>query len=99
MASKFLPSEGFMRERYSTACWPSRYTSFWRCGTGASTFSCSHSAHKSWRFFSHDGQNDLPRQEKHPLDHRPQRAMLPSEADGPDSQQLLEVLLDQAEQR
>jgi len=36
---------------------------------------------------------------QHPLDHRPQRAMLPSEADGPDSQQLLEVLLDQTEKR
>jgi len=36
---------------------------------------------------------------QHPLDHRPQRAMLPSEADGPDSQQLLEVLLDQTEER
>lgn len=36
---------------------------------------------------------------RHPLDHRPQRAMLPSEADGSDSQQLLEVLLDQTEQR
>jgi hypothetical protein len=35
----------------------------------------------------------------HPLDHRPQRAMLPSEADGPELQQLLEVLLDQTEQR
>jgi hypothetical protein len=36
---------------------------------------------------------------QHPLDHWPQRAMLPSEADGPDSQQLLEVLLDQTEKR
>ncbi len=35
----------------------------WRWGTGASTFSCSHSAHRSWRFFSHDGQTDLPRLE------------------------------------
>ena len=36
---------------------------------------------------------------QHPLDHRPQRVMLPSEADGPDSQQLLEVLLDQMVKR
>ena len=35
----------------------------WRCGTGASTSFCSHSAHRSWRFFSHDGQKDLPRHE------------------------------------
>ena len=28
IASKFRPSDGFMRERYSTAFWPSRYTSF-----------------------------------------------------------------------
>ena len=35
----------------------------WRCGTGASTSFCSHSAHSSWCFFSHDGQKDLPRHE------------------------------------
>lgn len=35
----------------------------WRCGTAASTSFWSHSAHRSWRFFSHDGQNDLPRHE------------------------------------
>jgi hypothetical protein len=36
----------------------------WRCVTLASTSSHSHSAHKICRFFSHEGQNDLPRQEK-----------------------------------
>ena len=36
----------------------------WRWQTGASTFLHSHSAQRSCRFFSHDGQNDLPRQEK-----------------------------------
>ncbi len=30
MASKFRPRVGFMRERYSTALCPSRYTSFLR---------------------------------------------------------------------
>ncbi len=29
MASKLRPSDGLRRERYSTALWPSRYTSFW----------------------------------------------------------------------
>ena len=45
--------------------------------------------------------NDSAREEpaQHPLDHRPQRAMLPDEAGGPDSQQLLEVLLDQTVER
>ena len=36
----------------------------WRCVALASTSSHSHSAHKICRFFSHDGQKDLPRQEK-----------------------------------
>jgi hypothetical protein len=36
---------------------------------------------------------------QHPLDHRAKRPMLSGEALGPDTQQLLEVLLDQAEQR
>jgi hypothetical protein len=36
---------------------------------------------------------------QHPLDHRPQRAMLPGKAGRPDSQQLLQVLLDQTVQR
>ena len=36
----------------------------WRCATLASTSSHSHSAHKICRFFSHDGQKDLPRQKK-----------------------------------
>jgi hypothetical protein len=49
MASKFRPSEGFMREQ--------------RCGTGASTSFCSHSAQRSRRFFSQNGQEDLPRHE------------------------------------
>jgi hypothetical protein len=35
----------------------------WRCGTGASTFSWSHSAQRICRFFSHEGQKLLPRQE------------------------------------
>jgi hypothetical protein len=30
IASKFRPRDGFMRERYRTAFWPSRYTSFLR---------------------------------------------------------------------
>ena len=34
-----------------------------RCGTGSSTSSRNHSDHRSCFFFSHDGQNDLPRQE------------------------------------
>ena len=34
-----------------------------RCGTGASTSFCGHSAHRSCFFFSHDGQKFLPRQE------------------------------------
>jgi len=34
-----------------------------RCGTVASTSFCSHSAHKSCFFFSHDGQKLRPRQE------------------------------------
>jgi len=34
---------------------------------------------------------------QHPLDHRPQGPVLPGEARGPDSQQLLEMLLDQTE--
>lgn len=36
----------------------------WRCATGASTFSRSHSAHSSCFFFSQDGQKLRPRQEK-----------------------------------
>jgi hypothetical protein len=36
---------------------------------------------------------------QHPLDHRPQWAMLPGEAGGPDSQQLVETLLYHTEQR
>jgi hypothetical protein len=100
----------------------------WRCGTGARTSFWSHSAHRSWRFFSQDGQNDLPRHEngqstlvrhaghqslaqavfdeatahepsQHPLDHGTQGPMLPGKADGPGTQQLLEVLLDKAEPR
>ena len=35
----------------------------WRCGTGASTSLCSHSAQRSCFFFSHDGQKLRPRQE------------------------------------
>jgi len=41
-------------------------------------------------------RNDPAREEpaEHALDHRPQRAMLPGETGGPDSQQLLDMLLD-----
>jgi hypothetical protein len=36
----------------------------WRWGTAASTCWHSHSAQTSWRFFSHEGQKERPRQEK-----------------------------------
>jgi hypothetical protein len=36
---------------------------------------------------------------QHPLDHRAQRPVRAGEAPGPDTQQVLEVLLDEAEQR
>ncbi len=36
----------------------------WRRAALASTSSHTHSAHRIWRFFSHEVQNDLPRQEK-----------------------------------
>jgi hypothetical protein len=99
-----------------------------RCGTGASTSCRNHSAHRSWRFFSHDGQKDPPRQENghntlvrhvgHQSLAKPWETIphvrnprsthsttgrsgpcCRAEAGGPDLQQLLEVLLDQTEER
>ena len=54
-SSRLLRKSGRSRRgMVSTTC---------RWGTGASSFSLSHSAHRSCFFFSHDGQKERPRQE------------------------------------
>ena len=81
----------------------------WRCATGARTSSRNHSAHRA--VFSSDSPHHKRakpcwsnRQRRNSrstrsFDHRSQRPMLPGKASRPDSEQLLDMALDEAKQR